>query len=103
MSPDLLPRVSTAHSVEIFDAMNGKERGRRFVVTTQLATAHDLGEIGRYVGTAGGDIPRAALQALDVCLRHTVLQNPAVVPVGRALHFYDETVTSLGGGADLYW
>ncbi|CAD7705067.1 unnamed protein product [Ostreobium quekettii] len=91
------------HSFEVQLKESSPQRQRNFTVTTKLASQVSISALLQYVLNGGLDIPKDAIQALDVVLRHSASMDPNCTPVGRSLYFWDPSKRQpLGGGAEAW-
>jgi hypothetical protein len=70
-------------------------------VTTKQVAMVDLKEVATYLRGTSDVLPREAMQALDIALRHAIAMRPGALPVGRSVYFRDEKTRRIGGGAEV--
>lgn len=95
------PQASTDYEVSLVD--EDKKRERKFKVTLKHVATLDLTSVYKFINKQLEEVPRDAIQALDVVLRHAAAMRPNCVAVTRALYFHDpRDVRRLGGGAEAW-
>lgn len=71
-------------------------------MTLKHVATLDLTSVYKFINKQLEEVPRDAIQALDVVLRHAAAMRPNCVAVTRALYFHDpRDVRRLGGGAEV--